>query len=169
MSRVRSAVWNGFELIEMLRHHVPSDFNPADFVIAGSARLISHGIARPFTDLDLLARPGSKTWQRALELAFEHASEYDHAPLKTSNYTGAKIALLYGGAIEVCETWVLPGSTTEDLLAEAEEIDGLKYLPLKEVVAYKLTMNRKKDFADLAAICGRPPASHGRFPILSEL
>lgn len=165
MSQVR----NGFELIELLHRHVPSDFNPDDFVIAGSARLIAHGIARPFTDLDLLARPGSKTWQRALELAFEHASEYEHMPLKTSTYTGAKIALLYGGAIEVCETWVLPGSSTEEMLDEAEQIDGLNYLPIREVVAYKLTMNRKKDFADLAAICGRPLAGHGRFPILSEL
>ncbi|MDN3239421.1 hypothetical protein [Glycomyces tritici] len=163
-----SVVHDGFELIELLHRHVPSDFNPDDFVIAGSARLIAHGIAQPFTDLDLLVRPGSKTWQRALELAFEHASEYEHVPLKTSSYTGAKIALLYGGAIEVCETWVLPGST-EELLAEAEEIDGLKYLPMREVIAYKLTMNRKKDVADLAAICGRPLASHGRFPILSEL
>jgi hypothetical protein len=161
---------NGFALIEMLHRHVPSDFNPDDFVIAGSARLGAGGITAPrFTDLDLLARPGSKTWQRALELAFEHASEYENAPLRISTYTGAKIALLYGGAIEVCETWVLPGTDTEELLDTAEQIDGLKYLPVREVVAYKLIMNRRKDFTDLAAICGRPQPSDGRFPITSEL
>jgi len=161
-------VRNGFELVGLLRRHVPSDFNPEDFLIAGSARLDAGGITTPlFTDLDLLARPGSKTWQRALELAFEHASEYECEPLRISNHTGAKIALLYGGAIEVCETWLLPGET-EELLEEAEVIDGLKYLPIREVVAYKLIMNRRKDFMDLAAVCGRPQPSDGRFPITSE-
>jgi len=169
VNRVRRDTGNGFELIELLRQHVPSDFNPDDFVIAGSARLGAVGITARFTDLDLLARPGSKTWQRALEIAFEHASEYEHAPLKTSAYTGAKIALLYGGAIEVCETWVLPGCETDELLAEAEMIDGLKFLPIREVVAYKLIMNRRKDFTDLAAICGQPQPSDGRVPITSEL
>jgi hypothetical protein len=154
--------------MSLLRRHLPHDFDPEDFLIAGSARLSVLGTIRQSTDLDLLVRPGSKTWQRALELAFEHASEYDNAPLKTSEYTGKKIAMLYGGAIEACETWILPGTTTEALLDSAEVIDGLKYLPLIEVVAYKLTLNRKKDVTDLSAVCNHPLASDGRFPITSE-
>ena len=158
----------GEEPMSLLRRHLPHDFDPEDFLIAGSARLSVDGIIRRSSDLDLLARPGSKTWQRMLDLAFEHASIFENAPLRTSGYTGEKIALLYGGAIEVCETWVVPGTGTELLLDQADVIEGLKYLSICEVVAYKLVLNRKKDFADLSAICGRPQSSDGRSPINSE-
>lgn len=156
MNRFRSDAFKGGDLMALLRQHVPQDFDPDDFLIAGSARLWAGGMVEELSDLDILVRPGSRSWHRALELAFEHALSFGTAPLRTSDYTGDKIAQLYGGDIEVCETWVVPGSDTHALLAQAEVIDGLKYLPIGEVVAYKLVLNREKDFADLSAICGRP-------------
>jgi hypothetical protein len=59
--------------------------------------------------------------------------------------------------VEVCQTWLLPGSDTATLLDAAERIDGLKYLPLADVVAYKRMLGRAKDRADLEAI-----AAHAR-------
>lgn len=152
MNPVRIETYTGCELIELLRQHVPVDFDPGEFVIAGSGRLWADGITPRLSDLDLLVRPRSETWRRAMELAFEHALIFDTAPLRSSAYTGDKIARLYGGVIEVCQTWLLPGSDTEALLKGADVIDGLKYLSLADVVAYKRMLNREKDRADLQAI-----------------
>ncbi|MFC3494260.1 hypothetical protein [Glycomyces rhizosphaerae] len=152
VNRVRGEVYNGFKLIELLRSHVPLDFDPDDFLIAGSARLWAGGITSRLSDLDLVARPGSDTWRRAQELAFTHALVFDADPLRLSDYTGDKIARLYSGVIEVSEHWILPGSDTEMLLERAEVIDGLKYLPLTEVIAYKHMLSRPKDLSDLQAI-----------------
>ncbi|MEU5152835.1 hypothetical protein [Glycomyces sp. NPDC021274] len=152
MNRVRSQVYGGLKLIDLLRQHVPSDFDPEDFLLAGSARLWAGGITSHLSDIDILARPGSETWRRAMELAFDHAIIFDAAPLRTSEYTGDKIARLYGGVVEVCQTWLLPQSDTASLLENADLIDGLKYLPLREVIAYKRMLGRAKDRADLSAI-----------------
>jgi hypothetical protein len=152
VTRTRAAKFNGFKLIELLRQHIPHDFDPRDFLIAGSARLWAGGITHQLSDLDLLVLPDSTTWKRALELAFEHALVFGHAPLRTSVHNGDEIARLYGGVVEVCQSWVLPGSDTALLLKTADEIDGLKYLPLSEVVAYKRMLMRDKDIVDLAAI-----------------
>jgi hypothetical protein len=155
VNQVRGETYNGSELIELLRQHIPTDFDPEEFVIAGSGRLWAAGITDRLSDLDLLVRPRSETWRRAMELAFEHALIFDAAPLRSSAYTGDKIARLYGGVVEVCQTWLLPGSDTEALLENADVIGGLKYLPLPEVIAYKRMLNREKDQADLAAIARR--------------
>jgi hypothetical protein len=163
VNQVRSETYNGSELIELLRQHIPDDFDPGEFVIAGSGRLWAAGIIPRLSDLDLLVRPRSETWRRAMELAFEHALVFDAAPLRSSVYTGDKIARLYGGVVEVCQTWLLPGSNTESLIEEADVIGGLKYLPLPEVIAYKRMLNREKDRADLAALdlqSGGPDSAH---------
>lgn len=152
MTRTRTTRFNGFKLIELLRQHLPHDFDPEDFLIAGSARLWAGGITHQLSDLDLLVRPGSSTWDRAMELAFEHALVFEHAPLRTSDYNGDKIACLYSGVVEVCQSWPLPDSDTTMLLDAADVIDGLKYLPIPEVIAYKRYLNRAKDRADLADV-----------------
>ncbi|GAA2260816.1 hypothetical protein GCM10009853_012360 [Glycomyces scopariae] len=152
MTRTRTTRVSGFKLVELLRQHLPADFDPEDFLIAGSARLWAGGITQQLSDLDLLVRPGSPTWDRAVELAFEHALVFEHAPLRTSDYNGDKIACLYSGIVEVCQSWLLPGSDTERLLATADVIDGLRYLPVPEVIAYKRYLDRPKDRIDLAAV-----------------
>lgn len=152
MNLGREHTITGRELMSLLRQHVPHDFDPNDFLIAGSARLWADGLTLELSDLDILARPGSSTWRRAREIAFEHALVFESAPLRVSDYSGDKIAQLYGGYIEVCKTWVRHGSDTEVLLANADVIDGLKYLPVEEVIAYKLQLDRAKDRADLATI-----------------
>ncbi len=168
MTRTRTTRFNGFKLVELLRQHLPLDFDPEDFLIAGSARLWAGGITHQLSDLDLLVRPGSSTWDRAMELAFEHALVFGHAPLRTSDHNGDKIARLYGGVVEVCQSWLLPGSDTEKLLETADVIDGLKYLPIPEVIAYKRYLDRPKDRSDLSVIeryFGRPNST-GRYATL---
>ncbi|MCC3765429.1 hypothetical protein K3N28_20415 [Glycomyces sp. TRM65418] len=46
----------------------------------------------------------------------------------------------------------MPGSDTEALLEQANVIDGLKYLPVEEVIAYKQLLDRDKDRSDLVAV-----------------
>lgn len=152
VNRTRSDTFEGRELMSLLRQHVPHDFDPGDFLIAGSARLWADGLTLELSDLDIVARPGSRTWQRAVEIAFEHALAFQSAPFRVSAYSGDKIAQLYGGDIEVCETWVMPGGDTDALLAKADVIDGLRYLPVEEVIAYKQLLDRDKDRSDLVAI-----------------
>jgi hypothetical protein len=154
VNRVRGEIFNGFKLIELLRNHVPQDFNPDDFVIAGSARLWVGGVTRHLSDLDLLARPGSDTWRRAKELAFIHAPVFLDEPLRVSDYSGDKIARLYAGVVEVCDKWVLPGSDTHELIDHADVFDGFRYLTVADVVAYKRYLNRPKDHADLRVLAG---------------
>lgn len=155
MNRVRGEIYNGFKLIELLRHHVPHDFKPHDFVIAGSARLWVGGLIRHLSDLDLLVRPGSDTWKRAKELAFMHAPLFRDEPLRVSDYSGDKIARLYSGVVEVCDRWVLPESEPHELIDRADVIDGLRYLTVADVVEYKRHLNRPKDRADLRMLAGR--------------
>lgn len=166
MNQVRSETYKGSELIELLRKHIPSDFDPDEFVIAGSGRLWADDIIPRLSDLDLLVRPQSGTWDRAMELAADHARGFQEqgfktVPFRLSTFTNDVIARLYGGVVEVCQTWLLPGSNTEDLLATADVIDGLRYLPLSEVIAYKRWLNREKDRADLAAIEARDRTGKG--------
>lgn len=140
----------------LLRQHVPHDFDPEDFLIAGSARLWVGGLTTDLSDLDILARPGSSTWNRAVQIAQEQASESGRGALRTSDYSGAEIAQLHKGMIEACDIWVLPGSDTEKLLANAEEFDGIKYLSVQSVIDYKRYLARPKDFEDLRLLaqCG---------------
>jgi hypothetical protein len=149
VNQVRSKTYNGSTLIELLRQHVPHDFDPDDFLIAGSARLWAGRMTTDLSDLDILARPDSDTWHRAVEIANEHAREFGTAAMRTSDYSGAKIAQLHRGAIEVCDIWVLPGCDTEKLLANAEEFGGLKYLSVQAVIDYKRYLARPKDYEDL--------------------
>jgi hypothetical protein len=159
VARGRVDTYNGFKLIELIRQHIPHDFDPKDFLLAGSARLWAGGLQQQLSDVDILARPGSDTWRRAVELAFVHAPLFGHEPLRASDYTGDKIARLYGGVVEVCDTWVLPGRRTGELIDAADAIDGLRYLTIEDVIAYKRYLDRPKDVFDLAAIerrLGRP-------------
>jgi hypothetical protein len=164
----RRARFNGFKLLELLHQHIPADFDPDDFVIAGSARLWAGGISSHLSDLDIVARAGSATWRRSLELAFEHALVFDTPPLRKGQYSGDKIAVLYGGVIEVCQTWILPDRETASLIDEADVIDGLNYMSLNDVKAYKEKLSRGKDLLDLAVLERRSAAAAASDPWNSQ-
>lgn len=160
MSQERQPRIGGYKLIELVRQHMPADFDPDDFLLAGSARLWAGGYIPQLSDLDLLARPGSSTWHRMQELAFVHGPLFGSAPLRVSEHTGDKIAILYGGVIEACDTWVLTDRSTDELIDSAEVLGGIRYLSLSEVKAYKRHLDRPKDRLDLQSLLSRPSVSH---------
>ena len=152
MSQERRQGINGHKLIDLIRQHIPTDFEPADFLLAGSARLWAGNVLPRLSDLDILARPESRTWRRLQELAEMHGPLFGHRSLRTSAITGTTIAVLYGGVIEACDTWVLTNRTTDELIESAEVIGGIRYLAIKDVVAYKRQLDRPKDRSDLAKL-----------------
>lgn len=143
---------NGCDLLGLLRRHVPTDFDPREFLIVGSARLYVEGICSYISDLDVFARPHSPTWYRAIDLALDQGREFGIEPFRESVYTGDSMPQLYGGAIEVFHRWLPPELDFDSLLKGAEVFDGLNYLPLEGVLSYKCWLDREKDQQARAAI-----------------
>jgi hypothetical protein len=136
---------NGWRLIDLVRWLVKyRGFDPADFVIAGSARLFVTGLRPYLSDIDILARRA--TWLRACELAEGGLGRKERAT------SGDEVIRLCGGLVEVFDRWVMPEPGTDALIESAEYIDGLPYMQLEEVVRYKLFLDRDKDRLDLAVL-----------------
>ena len=121
------------------------DFSPDDFVIAGSARLLVEGMVKHITDLDLVARG------ETLDRAFALARTKWHGRQGKGKVTGDRLARLYLGKINVSEKW-LGGAPTDELIDNAEVIDGLRFLSVRDVLAYKLDLSRRKDRRVLNAL-----------------
>lgn len=120
-------------------------FDPADFVIAGSARLWIEGYADKLSDLDLVAR--GSTWERAWDMALR-----GEAVFAEGSVDQAKVIHVFGGLVEIGDHWILPTIGPDELIDEADVIGGLRYFPLHTVVQYKRSLSRDKDQADLEAI-----------------
>ncbi|GAA1664749.1 hypothetical protein GCM10009830_07860 [Glycomyces endophyticus] len=137
---------NGRQLIELVwwlvRHR---GFDPADFVIAGSAWLFVTGHRTYLSDIDILAR--GTTWLRACELAEGGLGKWARAEA-----SGDMAIRLYGGLVEVFNRWILPEPGTDQLIDSAEFIDGLPFMQREEVVRYKRFLDRDKDQLDLAVL-----------------
>jgi hypothetical protein len=120
-------------------------FDPADFVIAGSARLWIDGYVSAPSDLDIVAR--GATWERAWDMALR-----GDASFAEGSVDGAKVVHAFGGLVEIGDHWILPTISPDELIDEADIIGGLRYFPMDIVVQYKRALGREKDRGDLDAI-----------------
>lgn len=124
-------------LIETLRS---LQLPPSDYVVAGSGPLLAHGLRQEIRDLDVVARGAA--WKQVLDLS-------DPVPAP-SGY--GRMVLLFDGAIEVFDCW-LPGTKEpDDLIDGAEFIDGIPFCPLREVLDWKVRLDRPKDREDIKLI-----------------
>ncbi|MGW2572310.1 hypothetical protein [Streptomyces sp. NPDC001537] len=124
-------------LIEKLRSlQLPS----ADFVVAGSGPLLAHGLREDVRDLDVVARGAA--WRLALDLG--------DAVLAPSGH--GQLVLLFDGSIEVFDRWLPNGKSTDELIADAEIIDGLPFCSLRDVLDWKVRSDRIKDRLDIQLI-----------------
>ncbi|MFJ2130866.1 hypothetical protein ACIOHO_08150 [Streptomyces sp. NPDC087849] len=114
---------------------------PVDsYVVAGSGAMFARGLRKEIGDVDVVA--GGIAWRMALELG-----QPEPAPL---GY--AQRIVLCDGAIEILDGWF--GHPVDSLILEAETIEGIKFMPLKSVLEWKIRfrsngMGRKKDARDI--------------------
>ncbi|WP_068920887.1 hypothetical protein [Planobispora rosea] len=126
------------------------------YVICGSAALYIRGLRARLGDLDVLAT--GPAWDIVTTL---------DAPRPALSGYGLVIHHPHA-AIEFVDRWT-PGWDTTRLIASADLIDGLPFMRLGDVLAWKQAARRPKDIPDIAAVnrlrrawTGPQPAILGR-------
>ena len=113
---------------------------PDDFAVFGSGPLIVRGIIEAANDLDVISRGAA--WRRAVELGnLVYLTDHDVAVVSFDD-----------GAITVGTSWAYGEFDIDRLIDTAEIIDGLPFVRLEHVVAYKEAAGRSKDLAHLRAL-----------------
>ncbi|MEU6310292.1 hypothetical protein [Streptomyces sp. NPDC047014] len=112
-------------------------------MIAGSGSLLVHGIRRQIGDLDVVARGA------AWEVAGSFGTPED-APMGWARRIG-----LMGETIEILDGWF--DYSVDSLIAEAEVVEGVRFMPLLRVMEWKSRLvaggvGRDKDLHDIAGI-----------------
>jgi hypothetical protein len=104
------------------------------FAVFGSGPLLVRGIIDSVSDLDVLCR--GRAWAVAQQLAGAAVMEH-----------GVPVVSI--GAISFGTTWGLGEFDADSLIDGAEIIDGLPFVGLEHVVAYKQAAGRAKDLEHL--------------------
>ncbi len=106
---------------------------PDDYVVFGSGPLLAHGLTADVHDLDIVAR--GRAWQLAAALK---------PPVPAPSGTGLMVELA-GGELQVFNAWTSPGWDVNELIDEADVIDGIRFVTLPVVLAWKRESRRDKD------------------------
>ncbi len=99
-----------------------------DFVLFGSAPMLVHGLIAEVNDIDIVAR--ASAWEKAQSLGSKKlaaAGDFVISYKDTDIYDG----------------WM--GESVDAIFKRAQLLQGLKYAHLKDVLKYKLELNRAKD------------------------
>jgi hypothetical protein len=115
------------------------DLPAGDYVVCGSAALYVRGMRARMGDLDVLARGAA--WRKALALGRPQPALSGH---------GLRV-VHPSVAIEFVDRWT-PGWPTDDLIDNADIIDGIPFMRLGDVLAWKEAARRPKDLPDIAAV-----------------
>jgi hypothetical protein len=108
-----------------------------DYAIFGSGPLLIRGIIDESGDLDVISRRAA--WARARECGeIVHLGE-----------NGAEIVSCFGGLVTIGQSWAYGDFDLDELIDDAEMIDGLPFVRLEHVVAYKIAAGRQKDLEHL--------------------
>jgi hypothetical protein len=102
-----------------------------DYAVFGSGPLLVRGIIERAGDLDVICR--GPAWDRAQALG--QAVELDGVP----------VVSLFGGLITLGCRWSVGEVDIGRLIDTAEAIDGLPFVRLEHVMAYKRLADRPKD------------------------
>ncbi|MEV5431047.1 hypothetical protein [Streptomyces sp. NPDC052701] len=119
---------------------------PVDgYVIAGSGPMLARGLRENVGDLDVVANEAA--WRVALEWGQPEAAPLGYA----------QRIVLFDGVIEILDGWF--GYPVDSLIMEAETIEGIRFMPLKRVLEWKIKfknngVGRKKDSRDIAVLRG---------------
>lgn len=114
------------------------DLPVGSYAIFGSGPLFARGLTDDIPDLDVIVTAAG--WQKALS-AGELGRADDGDPV-----------IRVGNHIEVFNGWA-PGVWNVDrLIKDAENIDGIPFLRLEDVLAWKKIRNKPKDRTHIALI-----------------
>jgi hypothetical protein len=128
---------NAAEAFAMLRS---IDLPPADYAVFGSGPLLVRGIIEETHDIDIIARRAA--WTQALE-----QGELTYLPDE-----GITVAAFFDGALSVGTSWAFGDVDIDDLIDTAELFDGVPFVRLEHVIAYKRIADRDKDHDHLRRI-----------------
>ncbi len=115
------------------------DLPHGDFAVFGSGPLLVRGLIGSAGDLDVLAR--GPAWEAALvagEAVYLHEHDVDFVDV--------------GLGVTLGREWGIGDFDVDELIATAEVIDGLPFVLLEHVVAYKRIAARRKDRVHLALL-----------------
>src|SRR5436305_11362152 len=118
---------------QVLDLRMPSD----DYALAGSAPLYAHGLRSRLGDIDVVARGA----------AWDIARTFDK-PTRAPSGIG-RVVRIGDGEIEIFDRWLAPEWPIDSLIDEAEVIDGIRFVSLRDSLAWKRYLNRAKDVADI--------------------
>jgi hypothetical protein len=108
-----------------------------DYAVFGSGPLLVRGIIETAGDLDVLCRDAA--WARAQELGPAIAMPED----------GIIVVSLCDGAVTLGTEWGIGHFDVDHLIDTAEVIDGIPFVLLEHVIAYKRLAGRSKDLEHL--------------------
>ncbi|MBT8246726.1 MAG: hypothetical protein KJN73_02860 [Acidimicrobiia bacterium] len=140
---------------ELFDHVRSLDLPAGDYAVFGSGPLIVRGIVEATNDLDIICR--SEAWERVREVG--EISSFDD---------GNECVNLLDGRITFGVTWKYGAFDLDELIDTAEIIEGLPFVQLEHVVAYKEAADRPKDRKHLEQLgrslavdgCGQVPANN---------
>lgn len=121
----------------LIRRLLDLSLPPGDFVLAGSAPLLAHGLRAGLGDLDVVAR--GRAWQTAVSLG---------TPVRAPSGNGLVVRLA-GGDIEIFDSWISPRWPVDSLIANADVIEGVRFVSLRESLEWKRRLGRDKDKEDV--------------------
>ncbi len=132
----------GISLLEnpLIRRLIQLDLERDNFVIFGSGPLLAHGIRKNIRDLDVVAR--GSAWHRVCDQGIPSAGKISNAPA----------TCFWGGRIQFFREWISTDWDSDDLIDQAEIIEGLRFARLADVLAYKRILMRPKDIMDIHAM-----------------
>ena len=111
---------------------LPSD----DFAIYGSGPLAIRQMIDDPTDLDVICR--GPAWDRVRELGFSKLLE-----------DGTLIYEIDNGRLTFGNSWAIGDFDVDALIDDAESIDGLPFVRLEHVIAYKRLRGSARDVSHL--------------------
>jgi hypothetical protein len=114
-----------------------------DFVIFGSGPLLAHGLRQRISDLDVVAR--GAVWDRVRQRGIPGIGTINGAPM----------VQFWGGRIQFSSGWISEDWDADDLIDRAENIQGLPFAQLSDVLVYKQALRRPKDGPDIDALITR--------------
>jgi hypothetical protein len=102
-----------------------------DYAVFGSGPLLVRGIIERAGDLDVICRGAA--WEAAQRLG------------PADDQHGVPVVSVFGGLVTLGVRWAVGDVDVDRLIDTAEVIDGLPFVRLEHVVAYKQIADRPKD------------------------
>ncbi len=102
--------------------------------------MYAHNLKNEFHDLDIIAREDA--WESAKQLGTPHPSLLKH---------GLEIDM-DDGKIQVFNKWISDNWDVNELIDDAEVIEGIRFVRLDKVLSSKLELSRTKDIKDIETL-----------------